>query len=97
MEQGNIVSITVRVGDDGPVKTFKGRFAWTLAELIAAGTRGVTPLERPAPRWSHYVHRLRRDGVPVQTIDEPHTGTYAGRHGRYLLDCPVTVIREVRA
>lgn len=93
----NITSITIRLGEDGAEKTFRGRFAWTLNALIEAGKQGVTPLERPAPRWSHYVMVLRRGGVPVQTIDEKHGGAYSGRHGRYLLDVPVTVVsREVR-
>ena len=92
----NVTRITIKLGEDGPEKTFRGRFAWTLNALIDAGKRGVTPLERPAPRWSHYVMVLRRGGVPVQTIDEKHDGAYSGRHGRYLLDAPVTVVsREV--
>lgn len=92
----DIIALTVRVGSDGPEQTFKGRFAWTLNELIQAGPRGVTPLERPAPRWSHYVFRLRKEGVPIQTLEEAHGGAYGGRHGRYVLDCPVTIVREVR-
>ena len=46
------------------VREVKGRYAWTLAQLVAAGERGVTPIERPAPRWSHYVFWLRTESWP---------------------------------
>ena len=94
----DIIEVKVRIGDvSAPVRTFRGRFAWTLANLIEAGERGVTTLERPAPRWSHYIFRLRRDGVPIQTIEERHGGNYAGRHGRYRLTAPVFLVEERRA
>jgi hypothetical protein len=71
---------------------FEGRVAWTLAQLIAAGTKGCTPIEQPAPRWSDYVFKLRRQGVSVETITEKHTGPYAGHHARYVLRTPLTVL-----
>ena len=83
--------------DGGPERKFVGRFAWALSELVRAGQKGVTPIERPAPRWSHYVFRLRREGVGIATIEEPHGGAYAGRHARYVLSVPVTVVQEVRS
>ncbi len=44
----------------GPLTlTIKGRELWALRELIRAGSRGVTPVERVGPRWSHYVFKLR--------------------------------------
>jgi hypothetical protein len=66
-----------------------GREAWTLDRLVEAGRIGVTPIERPAPRWSGYVCALRRKGVPIQTIREPHKGDYPGQHGRYVLGAEV--------
>lgn len=91
----SITSITVRISDNPAPRTFVGRFAWTLNELIEAGDRGVTSFERPAPRWSHYIYRLRRDGVGIVTTDEKHTGPYRGTHGRYRLNVPVTVVDRV--
>jgi len=70
---------------DGTEKIFKGRYAWTLNQLVNAGHKGVTPIERPAPRWSHYVMMLRRAGIKIETIDEKHGGPFAGTHGRYVL------------
>ena len=66
-----------------------GREAWTLDRLAEAGGKGVTPLERPAPRWSGYVYALRRKGVPIETIRQPHKGDYPGQHGRYVLGAEV--------
>lgn len=63
-----------------------GRFAWTLRQLIEAGRKGITSLERPAPRLSHYIYILRRDhGLAIETRPEQHDGPYPGRHGRYIL------------
>lgn len=95
---GDIKEMTVRVGGpEGAIVSVKGRKAWALDALIKAGERGCTPIDRPAPRWSDYVFCLRRAGVAIETIDEPHAGTYSGYHGRYVLRSPVVVVREVRA
>lgn len=64
---------------------FKGRDAWALDELIEAGEVGCTPITRPAPRWSSYIHKLRRAGLLIDTLHEAHDGPYAGHHGRYIL------------
>ena len=94
----NIVELRARIGDEnGPIITVKGREAWALDQLVQAGDRGCTPIDQPAPRWSHYVYLLRRDGVAVETITENHGGSYSGHHARYCLRTPVTVIGEVRA
>jgi hypothetical protein len=68
------VSLTVRVrvgDDDGPVVTIRGREAWALLALMAAGERGCTPIDHPGPRWSGYVHDLRRLGFDIETTHEP--------------------------
>lgn len=82
------------VPDDGvPFKiTLKvnGREAWTLNELVRAGKRGCIPVERPSPRWSAYVHRLRLLGVPIATMREKHGGDFPGWHARYVLLATVT-------
>ena len=77
---------------DGTRFTVKGREAWTLKALIEAGQFGVTPHERPAPRWSSYVHRLRNRGLSIETRREGHAGAYAGRHGRYVLKTPLALL-----
>ena len=64
----DIVKIKARIGGaDGAVKTFKGRTAWALSQLLNAGESGCTPITHPGPRWSDYVFKLRRDGVVVET------------------------------
>ncbi len=67
----------------------KGREAWALDRLRLAGPKGCTPVTEPAPRWSAYVHKLRRQGVPIETVTEPHGGPYSGTHGRYVLRADV--------
>ena len=74
-----------------------GRVRWALEALIAAGPKGCTPITMPGPRWSHYVFRLRREGVDVETIHEPHGGPFAGKHGRYVLRSQVTPACHRRA
>lgn len=71
---GNVFSIVV-----------KGRNRWTLESLWRAGMKGCTPIDNPAPRWSGYVHDLRKLGVQIETITEDHAGPFAGTHARYVL------------
>ena len=71
-----------------------GRDEWALRQLLAAGAKGCTPIDNPAPRWSAYVHKLRRRGFDIETIDERHGGPYPGRHARYVLH---SVVRAVEA
>lgn len=93
----NVTSITVRASDDSPVKTYKGREAWALGRLIAAGEKGCTPIDQPAPRWSHYVFQLRKSGLQVETVNERHGGAFSGNHARYVLRTPVMVLHQVAA
>jgi hypothetical protein len=62
-----------------------GRVEWALLQLVVSGEKGVTPIDRPAPRWSDYVRKLRLLGVDIETIREPHGGAFRGHHGRYVL------------
>lgn len=92
----DVVRLAVRIGDSPTTRTFRGRFAQTLDLLVENGPAGLSSLESPGVRLSHYVFRLRREGVPIETEDERHAGPYCGRHGRYRLTAPVVVIeREV--
>lgn len=79
-------------GPEGPCRvTLKGRVRWALCQLVEAGARGVTPVERPAPRWSSYVHDLRRLGFAIETIRERHGGDFPGQHARYVLQSAVAI------
>lgn len=79
---------------DGQFQTVVGRDADTLERLMQAGEKGLTPIEYPAPRWSHYVFKLRRAGFTIETIDEAHGGQFAGSHARYVLRDRVEIQRD---
>jgi hypothetical protein len=76
-----------------PLRTFEldGRLGWAMTQLSAAGAKGVATIERPAPRWSAYVHKLRQRGIQIDTLMEPHAGSYPGQHARYRLACDIKV------
>jgi hypothetical protein len=85
-----VATVTPATGETF-TRTVIGRDAWALLSLLLAGPRGCTPIQRPAPRWSHYVFKLRRAGINVETIHEGHEGSFAGTHARYLLRDLVSV------
>ena len=88
-----VIRIRAGEGEASRELTLAGRFAWTAMQLHQAGKSGCTPIERPAPRWSHYVWRLRHDwGLNIETITEGHAGPYAGHHARYVLHTPIEVL-----
>ncbi len=97
MPNSNVVELHVQRTDTDEVLRLKGREAWTLDCLIEVGDGGLTPLERPAPRLSAYVHTLRKRGLVIETVDERHSGPYPGAHGRYILRTPLTVLKAVCA
>lgn len=67
-----------------------GRDERALRELMAAGRKGCTPIDNPAPRWSAYVHDLRHvHGLDIETVTERHGGPYPGNHARYVLHSDV--------
>ena len=85
------IAFNVTEGEDVRTITPAGRDAWALGELITAGTAGCTPIDNPGPRWSGYVHKLKRiHGLDIETITEMHGGDYAGKHARYVLRSRVT-------
>jgi hypothetical protein len=88
----NVRKLTIRALPEGGEKSFDGRAAWALAALIAAGEKGCTPIDHPGPRWSHYIHELRRAGIAIETVEERHAGPYPGRHARYVLRSAVEVV-----
>lgn len=79
------VKFAVNDGGLTPYNVAVGRDAWALLELVRAGDTGCTPITTPGPRWSHYVWKLRRMGVAIDTLDEKHAGPFAGTHARYVL------------
>jgi hypothetical protein len=86
--------ITVELVDApglGPV-TAHGRDAWALLELYHAGDAGCTPIDHPGPRWSGYVHKLRKLGLRIDTITECHGGPFAGHHARYVLRSQIRIL-----
>jgi hypothetical protein len=68
-----------------------GRDAWALLNLLRLGVAGCTPIDTLGPRWSQYVHKLRKLGVDIETIDEPHGGPFPGILARYVLRSPITI------
>jgi len=80
-------TLLVEISDDPEprVVVVKGREAWALQELMQAGSVGCTPIEQPGPRWSSYIHKLRRLRFDIESVPEPHGGAYAGPHVRYVL------------
>lgn len=80
--------LKVTASGPGGVFTVSGQTARALLALIHAAGRGVTALEVStwALRLAAYVHSLRRLGLAVSMLREPHPG---GWHGRYVLASPV--------
>lgn len=87
-------TIRVRRLPDGVPMTIVGREAWALECLKAAGAKGCTPIDQPGPRWSHYVFKLRQAGFSIETIHEPHEGTFSGTHARYVLHNAVEILGD---
>ena len=88
-------SISVRILPNGAPFTIVGRDAWALERLIDAGDVGCTPISQPAPRWSHYIWKIRtKYGIAVETIDEAHGGRFAGTHARYIIRSEVAILRD---
>jgi hypothetical protein len=81
------IKIRVRLAA-GSQQTFVGREAWALKRLLDADRIGVTTVNHPAPRWSHYASRLRKAGLTITTdyVDFP------GNPGRYRLETRVAMI-----
>ena len=91
-------SLELTFADDaGRRWSLKGRDAWALAELIRVGERGCTPIDHPGPRWSAYVHKLRRAGLEIETLTETHGPPFPGHHARYILKTPLRVLANEAA
>lgn len=89
--EANKAVLTVGL-DDGAL-TVRGRLAQTLRLLIQRGPRGFTSGEASPLGWarrtSHYVHQLRRMGIPILTLWEKAGDA---RVGRYVLTRPLQIV-----
>ena len=92
-----LIRALVGGGTDPIERIFKGRVAWAIRELIAAGARGCTPIDEPGPRWSDYIRKARLAGVDIETIHEAHAGPYSGHHARYVLRSPIEILEVEEA
>ena len=87
------IVVELHDGADAPRRVeVHGREAWALSELLTAGQNGATPIDRPGPRWSSYVHKLRRRGFAIETLRESHGGPFPGSHARYLLRSKIQIL-----
>jgi hypothetical protein len=87
------LAIALRLLPDGDTFTLSGRDAWATLELVKAGRKGCTSIDNPGPRWSGYIHKLRhRYGLAIETVHEPHRGSFPGRHARYVLHSAVEIV-----
>ncbi|MGE4249053.1 MAG: hypothetical protein AB7F09_06670 [Parvibaculaceae bacterium] len=86
------LTIIAKVLPDGLPFIARGRDAWALMQLYRAGAAGCTPIDTPGPRWSGYVHKLRKKGLHIETVHEEHGGQFAGRHARYVLQSNVSLV-----
>jgi hypothetical protein len=89
-----ILIVKAKIGEIGSVVTVRGRDAWALLELKAANDNGCTPIDHPGPRWSGYVHKLRKAGIVIETIREMHGGPFCGQHARYVLRSLITILEK---
>ena len=85
-------------GPEGSIQILDlaGREEWALSHLLAAGSHGCTPIDTPGPRWSDYVFKLRRRGIDIATITEPHSGDFPGHHARYILRSKVNRLSDLQ-
>lgn len=94
------LSIRVQILDDNnnasgfPI-TVVGREYYTLRKLIDAGDRGISLMDHIGPRISHYIFKLRKHGIAIETRDEKHGGDYPGYHARYRLCSRLSVLQEL--
>jgi hypothetical protein len=51
-------------------------------------------MDHPGPRWSGWVHDLRKLGFMIETVREPHSGDFPGQHARYVLRSPVILDQD---
>lgn len=94
--KANKPTLTVRLEPDAPPVTVWGREAQTLALLIERGASGFTSGEASPLGWarrtSHYIFKLRGQGIAIATAMEPTPD--GAVVARYFLAEPVTVVSK---
>lgn len=94
--KANKPALTVRLQPDASPVTVFGREAQTLALLIERGGSGFTSGEASPLGWarrtSHYIFKLRGQGIAIATAMEPTPD--GAVVARYSLAEPVTVLSE---
>lgn len=63
-------------------------------EEMMAKPEGITSIDYPGVRVADAILKLRKAGVVVTTIHEPHGGEFAGRHARYILRSSVQRLHQ---
>lgn len=86
------LEVMAKILPEGPTVKAVGRDGWALLCLVNAGERGCTPITHVGPRWSHYVWKLKRLGLAIETVTENHAGLFPGHHARYVLRSQVEII-----
>jgi hypothetical protein len=77
------------------VAALNGRNAQILDLLIDRGAAGLSAAEvAPGVRLAAHIERLRKAGVPINTVHERHGGPFAGHHARYRLAREVKRVPE---
>jgi hypothetical protein len=74
--------------------TLVGREAWTCRLLMQAGKQGISSLNHPGARLSHYIFRLRSYGFAIETLYTKHGGDFPGVHAVYVNHSDIRVIED---
>lgn len=74
--------------------TLVGREAWTCRLLLQAGKQGISSLNHPGARLSHYIFRLRSYGFAIETVYTKHGGEFPGSHAVYVNHSDIRVIED---
>ena len=72
----------------------EGAYTLRLRMLARIDARLMTPIDHPGPRWSGYVHKVRKLGLQIEAMTERHGGPFAGHHARYVLCLRVCILGD---
>ena len=74
--------------------TLVGREAWTCRLLLQAGKQGISSLNHPGARISHYIFKLRSYGFAIETIYSKHGGDFPGVHAVYVNHSDTRILED---
>ena len=72
----------------------EGAYTLRLRMLARIDARLMTPIDHPGPRWSGYVHKVRKLGLQIETMTDRHGGPFASHHARYVLCLRVCILGD---